>query len=292
MLTPEITQKLLSVLQTSSEPYEVARASAFLLTHPDHAAHAAPYFLRTLQILRLTAAADRFSKSTNSTGGIILWRSRARRFAANIAALAVRDERAAGLISNSAAGLGDFELHQTADGNFEILDLRQPLPLGWLAGFSNHKQDAAAFQFDRAKTPVPHPVAFDGINFGWMLLRILEATENSFLSYSCPIYIFESQPLARAMLFHMHDLTRQIAGPRLRWFVGNSAEADFRSAVESKPSWTLPATFLRGPLIAAAGDRHSGGDHRAPDVARVGARNVPATCRRHAKDLGGVVNAL
>ncbi len=253
MLSPEVLQQLHTVLQNSTDIYEVARAAGFLQTRPDHAAAAAPHFLRALKMLRLNNAADRFAGAAQpSSGGLIPWRSRVRRFAANVAALAVRQPLAAALVQESIAALKDFELHQTADGNFEVLDLRKSLPLGWLGGLANHKQAADGFQFDRQKMSVPQPIAFDGISFGWMLLRIFQATEKSFISYSCPFYIFEPEPSAIAMLFHMHDLTQLIAGPRLRWFVGNSEEAviaDFRAALEKNLAWTLPGTVVRCTLL-------------------------------------------
>jgi hypothetical protein len=258
MLTPEQTQQLLGVVQRSADPYEVARAAGFLMTQPAHAAEAAGYFLRSLKILRLNAAAERFSgtaATAGAGGGLIPWASRARRFAANAAALAQTSPDAAARIQTAAGELKHYELHQTGDGNFEILDLRKALPLGWLGGMANHKVAGDAFQFDRQKTAVPQPLAFDGVSFGWLLLRVVEATENSFLSYSCPIYILEPDAVAVAMLFHMHDLTRLIAGPRLRWFVGESAEAvlgGFRAAAEKQASWTLPGTFVRSLLTERA----------------------------------------
>jgi len=60
--------------------------------------------------------------------------------------------------------------------------------------------------------------------------------------------------VALAMLFHIHDMTQALAGPRLRWFVGEPTQAlaEFRLAMESNPGWTVPQTFVRGALTRPA----------------------------------------
>ena len=100
-------------------------------------------------------------------------------------------------------------------------------------------------------TPIPQPVAFDGLGFGWLLTHLLETTANSLVSYSCAVYVLESDPLALAMLLHMHDYQAVIEQKRVRWFISDQAGEvmqRFDAALRENGHWSLPGRFVRVPL--------------------------------------------
>ncbi|MCL2646800.1 MAG: hypothetical protein FWD61_07310 [Phycisphaerales bacterium] len=185
------------------------------------------------------------------TTHLIPWPSRRRRFAANVQALAQRDPIGAELVQTAATNLDHFELHSGTDGNYFIRDKRTTGPAAWLGGMMNHKATENIWQFDRAKTPTPPHILFDGLGYGWLFLKVLATTERSFLNYSCALYVLEGDPTALAMLFYMHDLQNTISHPRTRWFVrssGSEALQAFREAMQTRRDWTIPEQLVRCPL--------------------------------------------
>jgi hypothetical protein len=258
MITTDSIRRLLAIADVARDPYAVSGAAAALLSADPSDRFAAEHYFRALAALKLTGALGRFTGNGGDGiaggggGGGIAWSSRARRFAANLRALEARTPVGATLVAAAAAELPRYELHQAADGNFQVLDTHERHPASaWLGGLAPHKAATALLQYDRADTPMPRPLAFDGVGFGWVLTHFLEITANSYLDYNCPAYVLEGDPLALAMLLHMHDLQAAIASPRTRWFVEASPEAAlaaFKETLERTPGWTLPDRFLRCAL--------------------------------------------
>lgn len=272
MITTESIRRLLAIADVARDPYAVAGTAAALLAADGGDRFALEQYVRALGALKLTAAAQRLAGSRAggggggerpgdagiTGGGVIAWGSRGRRFAANLRALERRNGAAAAWVAQAAAGgqgdrgLSRFELHLAADGNFQVLDTAQPIISGWLGGLMPHKAATAMWRFDPRETPVPRPLAFDGLGFGWLFLHYLETTANSYLNYSCAGYVLEGDPLALAMLLHMHDLQEVIGSPRTRWFIAatpEEAQRAFRSALETEVEWTIPDRFARCALF-------------------------------------------
>ncbi len=174
-----------------------------------------------------------------------------------------RSEHGAALVKKSVEELGAvYELHQSVDGNFQVRDRAAGVGSatsaggvggGWLNGLADHTAATQRLQFDRKATPVPHPIAFDGLGFGWLFLHLLSATERSCLTYSCAVYVVTPAPVELAMLFHMHDLQNVMGQARVRWIVGDSAEAALAELGEGFSrhwDWSVPARVVQSPLIA------------------------------------------
>ncbi len=176
-------------------------------------------------------------------GGGTAWTSRGRRFAANLRALRERDPAAAGRVEAAAGELAGYELHLAPDGNYQIAR-----DGAWLGGLKDHKAATAMWTFDKAKTPVPYPVLFDGIGFGWLFLEIFRTTTNTYNGYAPALYVLEPDPLALAMVLHLHDLQEVLRHPRTRWFVGADALQAFKGAVRERAGWSVPEQFVRCQL--------------------------------------------
>jgi hypothetical protein len=257
MVNLDAVRRLLTVADVNGNPYVVAEVAGSLLAADETDAMARGFYARALSALKLVAAAQRAvgENTAQSTIGIIPWKSRARRFAANLSALAQRDAAGAKLVEEAAQGLEQFELHGAGDGNYQILDSSRAVHAGWLGGFKNHKSMEGVWAFDRTKPSMPVPMAFEGIGLGWLFLEVLRSTERSYLNYSCALYVIEGDPLALAMVMHLHDLQDVIQSERVRWFVGQNAEeatAAFRKGLGENQTWSVPEQFVRGGLRAGA----------------------------------------
>jgi len=253
MINMESVRRLLAIADASKDPYAVTEVAGSLLAANGSDSVAAGHYVRALSALQLFGAAHRVVGGPPPAhgAGIVRWASRARRFAANLAALEVRDPHGVELVREAAKELDRYELHTASDGNFQVLDTTQPIHAGWLGTFTNHKATERLWQFDAAKCPVPFPIVFEGVGFGWLLLHVLKTTERSYLSYSCAVYVVDADPLALAMLLHLHDLQEIIRESRVRWFVRGTPEealAAFRKALEESKEWTVPEQWVRCAL--------------------------------------------
>ena len=253
MVNVEAVRRLLAIADVNRDPYAVAEVAGALLTGNRADAAALGAYARALSGLGLLSAAQRVlgELANKMNTGVVAWKSRARRFSANLAALASSDPAGAALVEEAAKNLDRFELHTASDGNFQVLDTTKEMPAAWLGGLATHKTAEALWQYDRAQQPMIGPVVFESLGFGWLFMKVLRTTERTFLNYSCAIYVLEGDPLGLAMLFHMHDLQEVLRQERVRWFVrGTPAEAGaaFHSAMEANTSWNLPEQFIRCAL--------------------------------------------
>lgn len=261
MLNLDAVRRLLAVAEVNVNPYVVAEVAGALLAADETDLVARAHYARALSAMKLVAATQRVvgssqASSGGETIGIVPWKSRARRFAANVAALARRDAAGAKLVEEAAKGLDRFELHCAGDGNFQILEMGRPVHAGWLRGLANHKSMEGVWAFDRSTPTIPAPMAFEGLGFGWLFLEVLRSTERSYLNYSCALYVIEGDPLALAMVMHLHDLQEVIGAERVRWFIGMNAEeakAAFRRGLEEHATWSAPEQIVRQSLRCGEG---------------------------------------
>jgi Glycosyl transferases group 1 len=228
------------------DPYGMATAAAERLAHDVTDEEARSAYVQALARLKLLDAARR---------SVVPWTSRARRFAANLRALEERAPAGAALVRAAAGNLSPYELHVAADGNFQILDTTAPVWKGWLGGLrgqlTDHKATEQLWQYDSQHNPLPPPMLFDSMGFGWLFLHALRTTEQAFLNYRCAFYVLERDPLMLAMAMHLHDMQEVIRSPRVRWFIGATDEevlSEFRTGLTENTSWTLPQLFVRSNL--------------------------------------------
>ena len=186
MVNVEAVRRLLTIADVGKDPYAVAEVAGALLAanRADGAAVAA--YARVLSALGLLSAAQRVlaQEPGKSNTGVVGWKSRARRFAANLAALASRDPAGAALVEEAAKRLDRFELHNASDGNFQVLDTTAEMPAAWLGGLAMHRAAEALWKYDRAQNPLLAPVAFESLGFGWLFMKVQATTERTFLNYS------------------------------------------------------------------------------------------------------------
>lgn len=180
----------------------------------------------------------------------IAWSSLRRRWSANLAAFEQRDAAAAALVREAWNQAADtFELHQCADGNYQIRTAGAAWPPTWLPFLDDHRGLA-----DRRITPVRGDarcasLAFDGIGLGWEALIGYERTRPTALGATSVLYVVEEHPEAVAMAFHLHDWRTMLADSRVMWFVGAGAADRIRAWLDAHPDWPLPDNcYVCGPF--------------------------------------------
>ena len=228
------------------DPYGIATTAAERLARDVTDEEARSAYGQALARLKLLDAARR---------SMVPWTSRARRFAANLRALEEQTPAGAALVRAAASDLSRYELHLAADGNFQILDTTAPIWKGWLGGLrgqlTQHKATEQLWQYDPQSNPLPPPMVFDSIGFGWLFLHALRTTEQAFLNYRCAVYVLERDPLMLAMAMHLHDMQEVIRSSRVRWFIGATDEetlSALRTGLTENTSWTLPQLYVRSNL--------------------------------------------
>ena len=196
-----------------------------------------------------TQRAAVLARARQLAGSKVGWESLGQVFKNNLAMLTPGNSSLAGLEDCWRVHKTRFELHRAGDGNFQIVDKNAPsLFAGFLGGLRDHRALADQWTYRRNGLSVVRPISFDGAGYGWLLNRVLETTHESFLKYSCAIYVLEPDPAMICILLHLHDLTRW--GPRLRFFVGDDPVGQMCNALTERPHWMLPAALISNRLAA------------------------------------------
>jgi len=193
---------------------------------------------------------DVLAALATAPGGAVPWTSRRRRFMANMEIVARRWPEWTQMIPDGEALAARYRLYQDKAGNYQIRDMTEKnLAAGWLNEIADHK--SLMKLWETTVTPesgqVLAPVGFDGAGYGWLLTHVLAATESLYLNYSCAIYMVEPDPVALAMLLHLHDLRPWLEQPRFRLFLGPDAGAKFDASLDNR-HWSIPNYVFANPL--------------------------------------------
>ena len=152
---------------------------------------------------------------------VVPWSERAQRFECNLAALAQRGEDVEPIRSAWAEQQQDYEFLLDSRG---VDQLRRKDEFGrwnWVPRIGDHRALAAAYPLpEGSQGNMPGPFLFEGIDLGWLFDRIYTLTTDSFLGYSCAIYVVEPDAAAFALVLHLHDWESALSDPRVFCFVG------------------------------------------------------------------------
>lgn len=279
----DVIHRLATLALKHDEPYLAARLIPILSAHQPVRAEWVTGYLRVLARLGLKAAAaaliDRLAEPARSTAevaalrqcvargpsGLIPWSSRRRRFEANLACWVKRAPRMAERVREEGVpGLATLELHQCADGNVQIWDggggqgagvepgsPRSAEP-SWWPSLDDHRALAAGRVGAVPAGVIPPAFLFDGVGLGWEILDAHQRTSRVFLEASSSIYVVEPRPVAMAVVLHVHDWRALIADPRVTFFVGPDAAAEFAAFLAADPARPIAGRVL-GLSVAGKG---------------------------------------
>lgn len=197
--------------------------------------------------------------------GRLSWERRRERFEANRRVLLARRPMLSETIEAGLRGLSTLELHEARDGNYQICVFDDRGGRVWLPRLMDHKgaSDKLAIPQD------PHsllaaPTLIEGLNFGWFLPRLLNATRNLYLNYSSAVYLLEPNPLVLAAVLHLHDWRELLSDERLYLFVGPDAAEQFGHQMLAREDLGIPLHQIR--MLSWGGGAIG---HAEPVVARI-----------------------
>ncbi|UCF34011.1 MAG: hypothetical protein JSV78_01635, partial [Phycisphaerales bacterium] len=86
----------------------------------------------------------------------------------------------------------------------------------------------------------PGPYLFEGLDLGHYFARVYNATLDSFLGFSCALFIVEPDPALLALVFHLHDWSGLLADTRVHIFTGENCVDPLRTVFEENLNLPLP----------------------------------------------------
>lgn len=94
----------------------------------------------------------------------------------------------------------------------------------WSPRLADHARQAEAQPLpDALKALMPMPVLFDGVELGHLFSRVYGATHDTFLGYSCALFVVEPDAAAFAVALHLQDWTRVLSDERVHLYIGPDA---------------------------------------------------------------------
>jgi hypothetical protein len=205
------------------------------------------------------------------SGCTLTWESREKLFSENIAALAPENPTLAGLEDFWKQHRDRYSLFRANDANFQVVDKQAPgIFAGFVGGLADHRALTRFWTYTCTGLQMPRPIAFDGAGYGWLLVRVLESTNRTFLNFSTAVYVIEPDLISACILMNLHDLRPW--RNRLRLFVGPDALRNFERALDENSHWALPVTMmgeriqprplvdLQSPVLAVAEKRKQRGE--------------------------------
>ncbi len=174
------------------------------------------------------------------------WSSRTVRFERNLAALAGRGIEVLPIANAWSAARDRFELFQDRAGNEQVRRRDQAGRWRWIPLLGDHRAIAHRQPLpDDAKSQVPGPYLFEGIDLGWYFERVYEATRDTFLGFSCAMFVVEPDPALLAVVFHLHDWEALLADRRVLLFTGPAWRDALHGIWEADPDLPLPTRSFK-----------------------------------------------
>ncbi len=169
------------------------------------------------------------------------WSQCAERFEANLAALMDRSVDVVPVREAWTVRRGDFQLFRDSR-NVDQVRMRDPTGgWQWIPRLGDHRAAAYSQPMPEDKgAKMPGPYLFEGLDLGWYFKRVYEATIDTFLGYSCALFVVEPDPAMVAFVLHLHDWREILSDARVFWFTGESYAEDLRRTWEDDPDLPFP----------------------------------------------------
>ncbi len=173
--------------------------------------------------------------------GQIPWSQRSDLFEKNISALCDRDYDVSEIVDRWHHRQNDFQLYQDR-GRVDQIRMRFSENIwAWIPFFGHHKLVSDAQELPEDITTLcPGPYLFDGLDLGHFFGRIYGKTVDTFLGYSCPLYVVEPDAALLALVLHLHDWSNILADPRIFIFTGANGTNELRKLWDNNPDLPLP----------------------------------------------------
>jgi hypothetical protein len=176
----------------------------------------------------------------------IPWSEFSERFERNLGALAGQAIDVGAIRSAWERGHRHLQLFRDASGVEQIRARDEEGVWWWIPGLSHHPSvDSARPMPEGIGENAPGPYLFEGLDLGGFFERVYRATLNTFLGYSCALYVVEPNPTYFALVLHLRDWGDILADPRVLWCLGPDATEQLRQALDGDPDLPWPRQAFR-----------------------------------------------
>lgn len=186
----------------------------------------------------------------------IPWSQRADRFESNLSALTSRGVDVVPIRRAWAAVEPRIALLRDCHDCEHVRRLGSPR--GWFPSFGDHARIAEAQPLPQGlQATMPMPVLFDGLDAGWLFGRIARITRNTFLGYSCALFVVDPGATTVAIALHLHDWADLLADPRVMIFLASTWADELRELWSRYADLPVPLhvltarPFTEGPRSSA-----------------------------------------
>jgi len=174
----------------------------------------------------------------------ISWDQFSQRFEANMQVLRSRYTWAESVAREWVERRDSLELHRSAGGRLNVLDLAGGGIGVWRPAFGNLSPQPSAEQFaGRFRGHILPPVVLEGVGLGEHLPWLYTATRGTFLTASAALYVIEHSLSALAAAMHLADWREPLADERVVLCAGPEACAQFERLIESD-GWSAPPMLI------------------------------------------------
>lgn len=172
----------------------------------------------------------------------VLWATYQTRFEENLRTLAARGVDVGAIRSAWRQHVDTLSCFRDRTGQVQILWQPDGAAQQWIPCFGDH--DAVDLQrplpMEKGEL-MPGPYLFDGLGLGGFFERLYHATMDTFLGYSCALYVIEPDPLWLALLLHLRDWRSILADARIFWLIGSGWEGKLENLWRSNVDLPFPA---------------------------------------------------
>ncbi len=179
-------------------------------------------------------------------GSALSWHSSVERFEANLAVWRDGAHAAKRIRENWKARHNDVEWLRDSNGADQIRIRGSDGRRAWFPFLGHHCiVDEARKLPDGIGEITPGPYLLDGLDLGHYFRRVYDATLNTFLGYSCALFVVEPDPVLFAIVLHLHDWRDILADPRVHWFVGDDWRESLQRVWDADPDLPFPRQAFR-----------------------------------------------
>ena len=177
--------------------------------------------------------------------GTVSWERHADTFAKNLAALGARGFDTGALQRASLEVAADFEWFVDTNGQNQVRRRRMDGTWEWVPALRHHeKVESAEPMPDGVGGMTPGPYLFESVGMGRYFERVFQATVNTFLGFSCAMYVVEEDAATLAAWMHLGDWSAMLGDERMLCFIGESWVDEIERRWSREPDLPLPRTVL------------------------------------------------
>ncbi len=164
-------------------------------------------------------------------GGPVAWSRYEMQYEANLAALEQRGQNVKRIRDQWQKARNNYQVFLDRNGLPQVRSRLQDGSWEWMQQLANHRSDDDTRPLpEEIGSKMPGPYLFDGLGWGRFFERVYAATVDTFLGYSCALYVLEPRTEWLSVLLHVCDWTKQLSDPRVLLYFGEESLDQLRRA--------------------------------------------------------------